>query len=285
MANPAVWHKLVPIIDAIPGRMRPRRFAIHGRDMTQRKMQTFLLAASLLACGNLPVNAQGAALVLRDQARQRDVPIEIRLPEAPQGCTPDAHCGVAFISPGYGLSHNDYRFVSDALSGIGYMVVSIQSVLPGDPQAPDTGNIVADRTPMWSIGADNLRYVKDALSGLFPAYDWSRLVLVGHSNGGDLSALALEQTPSLASTLITLDNRRHPLPRSAGVGLLSIRGSDFEADPGVLPSPEELQPASRCIVEIPNSRHNDMNDAGPAWLKERISSLVVGFLKHDRCGI
>src|SRR5690606_31768005 len=101
--------------------------------------------------------------------------------------------------------------------------------------APDTGDMIADRSPMWGIGADNLRYVKAVLSERHPAYDWAHLVLVGHSNGGDLSALAVAQTPALASVLVTLDNRRYPLPRSGDIRVLSVRGSDFEADPGVLP--------------------------------------------------
>lgn len=227
--------------------------------------------------------AEETNTTLRDQARQRDIPVEIRFPEASQNCARSRPCPVAFVSPGYGLSHTDYRFVSDALGELGYLVVSIQSVLPGDPKAPNTGNMIADRTPMWTVGADNLVYAKSILSERYPAYDWKHLVLVGHSNGGDLSALALKLHPALASTLVTFDNRRYPLP-TGKIRVLSIRGSDFEADPGVLPSSGNARSASRCIVEIPGSRHDDMNDNGPAWLKERITAIVVGFLGHERCG-
>ncbi|HJR74951.1 MAG TPA: hypothetical protein VJ806_15090 [Luteimonas sp.] len=181
------------------------------------------------------------------------------------------------------MAHTDYRFVSDALVQLGYMVVSIQSVLPGDAKAPNTGNMIADRTPMWTIGADNLVHAKVVLSKRYPAYDWAHLLLVGHSNGGDLSALALKRDPALASTLVTLDNRRYPLPVNSRIRVLSIRGSDFEADPGVLPSGND-QSAARCIIEIPDARHDDMNDAGPTWLKDRIARIVFDFLKLDRCG-
>lgn len=250
--------------------------------MTLRAILALSFAAALSTSGAIAADARETNLTLLDEARQRDIPIEIRLPETSRDCTPRRPCPVAFLSPGYGLAHTDYRFVSDALGGLGYMVVSIQSVLPDDPKAPNTGNMIADRTPMWTIGADNLSYAKTVLSARYPGYDWAHPVLVGHSNGGDLSALALKRDPAFASALITLDNRRYPLP-TGGARVLSIRGSDFEADPGVLPSGASRSSA-RCIVEIGDSRHDDMNDAGPAWLKERIAALIVEFLGRNRCG-
>lgn len=243
----------------------------------------FTLATVLSAYGTLAAGASETNTVLRDQARQRDIPVEIRFPETSPDCTRSRPCPVAFLSPGYGLSHTDYRFVSDALIKLGYLAVSIQSVLPGDSKAPNTGSMIADRTPMWTIGADNLVYAKSILSKRYPAYDWAHLVLVGHSNGGDLSALALKRDPALASVLVTLDNRRYPLP-TGNVRVLSIRGSDFEADPGVLPSSGDSKSSTRCIVEVADSRHDDMNDAGPAWLKERTAAIIVEFLGRDRCG-
>ncbi len=233
-------------------------------------------------CGADAGAAQETDSILRDEARRRDIPVEIRLPENPGDCVRSHPCPVAFVSPGYGLAHTDYRFLSDALVGLGYLVVSIQSVLPGDPKPSNTGNMIADRTPMWTVGADNLVYAKSVLSERYSGYDWAHLVLVGHSNGGDLSALAVKRDPAFASILVTLDNRRYPLPASGSVKLLSIRGSDFEADPGVLPSPV-ARSSSLCILEIPESRHDEMNDAGPAWLKERISNLMADFLARGRC--
>ena len=77
--------------------------------------------------------------------------------------------------------------------------------------------------------------MRDTLSRTYTGFDWSHLTLVGHSNGGDISALAVHEWPSLATTLVTLDNRRYPLPRDQ-IRVLSIRGSDFDADAGVLPT-------------------------------------------------
>lgn len=242
-------------------------------------LRWLVLALPLLSPGAFASDTSATEAVLRDPARHRDIPVEIRLPV---NCERD--CPVAFLSPGYGLPHTAYRFVTDTLQARGYLVVAIQSVLPGDPPPPDTGNLIADRSPMWRIGADNLRYVKSVLAERYPAYDWTHLLLVGHSNGGDLSALAIAQTSSLASTLVTLDNRRYPLPRSDGIRVLSVRGSDFEADPGVLPPPTRADPRASCIVEIPHSRHDDMHDGGPRWLQQRIVVLMLGFLEQERCG-
>lgn len=246
-----------------------------------RALLTFPFVALISTCA--AADARGIDAALRDETRQRDIPTEIRLPENPRNCVRGHLCPVAFVSPGYGLAHTDYRFLSDTLVELGYLVVSMQSVLPGDPKPPNTGNAIADRTPMWTVGADNLAYAKSVLSERYPGYDWARLVLVGHSNGGDLSALALKRDPSFASVLITLDNRRYPLPTSEKIRLLSIRGSDFEADAGVLPLSGNMRSLSRCIVEIPESRHDDMNDAGPAWLKKRIAGILVDFLRRGRC--
>jgi hypothetical protein len=80
---------------------------------------------------------------------------------------------------------------------------------------------------------------------------------------------------------VTLDNRRYPLPRDPAIRVLSLRGADFQADPGVLPAAGE---GAICVQPIPGARHNDMNDRGPGWLKARIAAFVVDFLRNGRCG-
>ena len=125
--------------------------------------------------------------------------------------------------------------------------------------------------------------MRDTLSRKYTGFDWPLLDIVGQSNGGDISALAVHESPSLATTLVTLDNRRYPLPRNQ-IRVLSIRGSDFEADAGVLPMAQE-QSAGTCITALADSRHNDMNDNGPTELQSKISMLILQFLKDGRCGV
>jgi pimeloyl-ACP methyl ester carboxylesterase len=220
---------------------------------------------------------------LWDASRDRQIPIELYFPAQQQNCARKSPCPVAFLSQGYGLRHTDYSFIANALSGSGYLVVAIQHDLPSDPAIANTGDLFANRTPMWQRGARNLRFVRDTLSITYTEFDWSNLVLVGHSNGGDLSALALRESPTLAATLVTLDNRRFPLPRTPSIRVLSIRGSDFAADAGVLPTAQEMG-TDTCITTITDSRHNDMNDHGPADLQSKINALILQFLKDGRCG-
>ena len=223
-----------------------------------------------------------AGVDLLDASRDRHIPINLYFPTH-HICTRRSPCPVAFISQGYGLLHTDYSFIANALTKIGYLVVAIQHDLPSDPAISKTGDLFATRTPMWKRGAENIRFVRDTLSHSYPRFSWPSLVLIGHSNGGDLSALALQESPTLASTLITLDNRRYPLPRTSSIKLLSIRGSDYSADSGVLPATQEVGTRT-CITTIAGARHNDLNDYGPADLKSKINAIILTFLRSGKCG-
>jgi pimeloyl-ACP methyl ester carboxylesterase len=251
--------------------------------MNPRRLIALTFVAAILALA-AAANAASPprAQVLVDDAHHRRIPLAIYQASTHAQCTPQAPCPVALLSPGYGAEHTAYRFLAEPLADAGFLVVALQTVLPDDPKPADSGNLFADRLPMWQRGADSLRLAREKLAPHFPGYDWAHLILIGHSNGGDLSALALQQTPELATTLITLDNRRHPLPRSPALRLLSLRASDFAADPGVLPTPDQTA-AGQCVVTIANAKHNDMLDAGPDWLKARIVTLVREFLADGRC--
>jgi len=251
--------------------------------MNPRRLIALTSATAILALAAVASAASSPrAQVIVDDVHHRRIPLAIYQPSTRAQCTPQAPCPVALLSPGYGVEHTAYRFLAQPLADAGVLVVAVQTVLPDDPKPADSGNLFADRLPMWQRGADALRLARERLAPHFPGYDWAHLILIGHSNGGDLSALALQQTPALATTLITLDNRRHPLPRSPALKLLSLRGSDFAADPGVLPTPEQTA-AGHCIVPIANAKHDDMLDAGPDWLKARIVTLVRVFLGDGRC--
>ncbi|KUM55040.1 hypothetical protein AR688_17510 [Rheinheimera sp. EpRS3] len=59
---------------------------------------------------------------------------------------------------------------------------------------------------------------------------------------------------------------------------MSIRGSDFPADDGVLYTAEELKQFNGCIVQVADSEHNDMTDFGPGWLKNSLSNIIRAFV-------
>jgi pimeloyl-ACP methyl ester carboxylesterase len=242
------------------------------------------MAALPMAVVALAAQPPATALVLKDAARDREVPVHVHLPADGNACVAKSACPVVFVSPGYGIAPTDYSFIATALARQGHLVVAIQHDLPSDPPLLGKGDLVTVRTPAWQRGAANLRFVQSELSRTLPGYDWSNLTLVGHSNGGDISSLLLRETPGFATRLITLDHRRVPLPLDPSLPVLSIRASDFEADPGVLPSPDQKEAASVCVVEIAGARHNDMFDGGPPALKAEINALIRVFVTAGQCG-
>ncbi len=94
----------------------------------------------------------------------------------------------------------------------------------------------------------------------------------GKSESSDASQFEESQVDYI-SRIITLDHRRVPLPRDKAIDVLSIRASDYPADEGVLPTEAE-DATNIAVVKIEDSRHNDMNDYGPMWLKDRILSII-----------
>jgi hypothetical protein len=60
---------------------------------------------------------------------------------------------------------------------------------------------------------------------------------------------------------------------------LSIRADEFEAEAGVLPSPEEQQAFGIGIVQLSRTRHMDLTDQGPAETKKVIARQIIDFLQ------
>ena len=219
---------------------------------------------------------ESGTLALFDEKRSRRIPVEIYLPSESIRCTAERRCPVAVVSAGYGVRHTSYSFIADALNDQGYLVVAVQHELPSDPPLAREGDLFALRSQAWKRGAENIRFVRSTLSAKYPFFEWEQLVLVGHSNGGDISAWLVMESPSEVAALVTLDHRRVPLPQSAFPRTLSIRASDFEADHGV------LNPTA-CIVTLGYARHNDMSDAGSPRLRSDVSSIMRSFLNGGEC--
>lgn len=233
--------------------------------------------AALLAV-SFGAQAQPITLALVDPARARPVPVDLYLPAKAASCTPARPCPVALLSHGYGMGSGEYSFLVDALVRRGYMVASIGHEAPGDPKFDPEGDLPRQRAEMARRGAANIRFVHTTLARGYPGYDWGRSLLVGHSLGGDSSAWLASKDPAGIAALITLDNRRAPLPRAKQIRVLSLRASDTGADPGVLPTPDEQREWQSCIVALADARHNDMFDGGPPELRQRILATVEAFL-------
>ena len=231
----------------------------------------------LAAAAILPAHSAPTPLTLTDPGRARAVPVELYFP-AGQACSSERPCPVAILGAGYGIGPLEYSFLAAPLNRLGYLVVSIDHQLPSDPKLDRAGDIRAQLNVMFRRGAANIGFAIGALKGTYPQFDWRRVVLVGHSLGGDSSAFFATESVASVSALITLDSRRAPLPRDPAVKVLSIRATDTEADPGVLPA------EGACIVKIDGARHNDMYDAGSAQLKQAIVQTLERFLADGSCG-
>lgn len=223
------------------------------------------------------------AETIYDESRDRVIPIEISLPKNNEQCFTNSKCPVAFLSAGYGVSHSKYTFLSNLLNLQGYLVVAIGHELPSDPPLSVSGNLYDTRSENWSRGAKTLDFLKVSLSKRFNEYDFENLLLIGHSNGGDISSWLGNESKDYIQSIVTLDHRRVPLPRNRNIKILSIRASDFPADKGVLPTENEQNANGSCIVSIPKAKHNDITDLGPVWLKEKIKALVNNHLNGQSC--
>lgn len=218
-----------------------------------------------------------------DESRDRQIPIDISHPTAKEQCSEIQKCPVAFLSSGYGVPHTKYTFLSKQLNDLGYMVVAIGHELETDPPLSVSGDLYETRSENWSRGAKTLDFIEHHLEPAYPSYNFNDLLLIAHSNGGDISSWLANEGKDYVGTVITIDHRRVPLPRNEDIGVLSIRGSDYPADEGVLPSQQESEQYGICVKKIPDSRHNDMTDYGPKWLKEEISRKVANYLNGLEC--
>ncbi|CCG99219.1 hypothetical protein FAES_1209 [Fibrella aestuarina BUZ 2] len=234
----------------------------------------FSLAAFVLS---VPVSAQSMAvdtLALFDTTRQRAVPVVLyrpaTLPKRPK---------IAVISHGYGGHSTDYSFIARDLVAQGYVVAGVQHEVPSDDPIPTTGNPRVVRLPNWERGVQNIRFALARLNRRLPMLDRSRLLLVGHSNGGDQSMLYADTYPAEVAAVVTLDNRRMPFRRARQPRILSIRSSDQPADEGVLPTPDEQRTYGIMIEQQP-ILHNDMWDGATEAQKSRILAAIRRFLQH-----
>jgi len=216
-----------------------------------------------------------------DKTRDRAIPVYISEPSNSLSCSEHNKCPVVFINAGYGIAHTDYQFAADIFTAKGYLTIAVAHELKGDPALNRTPPYIATRLENWHRGVVTLKFLVNEISSRYPSYDFSQLILFGHSNGGDISALYAALYPNQVERIITLDHRRMLLPRDKNIRVLTLRGSDFLADHQVLLNADELTQYPVKQVPIENSRHNDMFDGGPKWLVDRMSKELNVFMRED----
>lgn len=207
---------------------------------------------------------------LYDESRSRPIPITIYVDSQKRDARD--HLSVAIISHGYGLEKTAYTFIANDLAKQGYFVVSVQQDLESDPALPRKGNLQLKRLPFWERGVKNIKYVLSELQKTYGSLDFSKVVLIGHSNGGDMSMLFTSKYPDMVKRAISLDSLRFPIPEASNI--LSIRANDTKADEGVLPS------SGAEIIYMDDTKHIEMSDGGPESSKEKIIAYINHFLQE-----
>ncbi len=218
-------------------------------------------------------------LSLFDSARDRLIPIACYRPAT---AVPANRIPI-ILSHGYGANQGSdyllYSYLASYLATRGYFVVSVQHELPTDELIPLKGKPQIVRRPNWERGVQNILFVLQEMKKRFPAYDYNQLALIGHSNGGDMSILFARQHPELLHTVISLDNRRMPLPRVSQPRIYTLRSNDYPADDDVLPTEKESRQYGITVLRT-NINHAHMDDKARPEEKKFIQKKVLKFLEH-----
>jgi predicted esterase len=218
-------------------------------------------------------------VMLNDVERSRIVPVAIYTSYAD---SVKQNLPVILFNHGYGKNQGDsyltYSYINEYFASKGYCVISIQHEVKTDEKLPMEGNLQELRRPNWDRGVENMRFVIKELDSLRPQLSFKKMTLIGHSNGGDIAANYVMVHPDSVKNLITLDNLRMSLPKFGSVSVMSLRASDTEADPGVLPNLADQKKYGIKIVYLPNVAHGDMNDKATDEQKAEINREIEYFL-------
>lgn len=255
----------------------------------KRKVMLFTLLGAAVAIGlggyvfASKFDVRRETLDLHDALRNRDVPVELaisrraELKELLFGIKPR----VALVNHGNTVDHREYSFIANVLATQGYLVASIQHDLKGDAPLSQQGFPFVGRLPVYERGAQNIHFVLDEMKKRYPELDYTKLTMLGHSNGGDISMFFAGNNPDLVTKIVTLDNLRVPFLMSGKSRILSFRSKDWKPDPGVVPNDDLCEHAGIELVKT-DFQHTDMSDRGPDTVKDSIKSVLARFLAEDK---
>jgi len=190
---------------------------------------------------------------------------------------------VAILNHGNTVRFTEYSFLANVFAARGYLVVSIQHDLEtDDAMVTKVGEEYVGRRLQYNRGIANIMFAIDELKKAEPNADYRHLVMVGHSNGGDISMYFARRYPEMIRKVVTLDNLRVPFVTDGKFKILSFRSHDpvFKVDPGVIPDDEACAKAGITVVKT-EFQHNDLSDRGPDHVKARIQAMLHKFLDDD----
>ncbi len=100
--------------------------------------------------------AQNDAII--DESRNRSIPVNISLPTNHLKCSAQVKCPVVFINAGYGISHNEYTFVSKLFNAQGYLSIAVAHELKTDPALNRMQPYLTTRMENWHRGVVTLKF-------------------------------------------------------------------------------------------------------------------------------
>src|SRR5471032_2093538 len=185
--------------------------------------------------GNRPVEVDIA--VRRDKEMQANAGM-IELP-------------VAILNHGNTVKNTEYSFLANAFAARGYLALSPQHDLPTDPpMVTKPGELYVGRLTQIQRGVANIHFAIAEMRKQQPNADYTRVTMVGHSMGGDISMYFAKEYPQEIKKVVTLDNLRVPFITDGRFKILSFRSKDpvFKTDPGVIPDKEDREKSGITVV-------------------------------------
>jgi hypothetical protein len=219
------------------------------------------------ARGNRPVAVDIA--VRRDKEMQANAGM-IKLP-------------VAILNHGNTVKNTEYAFLANIFAARGYLSISPQHDLPTDPpMVTKVGELYVGRLPQIQRGVANIHFAVEEMKKVQPNADYTKVTMVGHSMGGDISMYFAKEYPDQVKKVVTLDNLRVPFMTDGKFKILSFRSKDpvFKADPGVVPEDDVCEKSGITVVNT-GFQHNDMRDTGPDNVKSTIQGMLDKFLNDS----
>src|SRR5438270_3307180 len=174
--------------------------AAMARSVIAALLLNVCIGADLLCAPAGATTNSGTSIELFNPGASRRIPLRLY--------HPGSRRALAVLLPGVGAQPGDYSFLAKYLARRGFAVAEVRLELPGDSPIATGGNIAALRAPELRSGVNTVRYTIGQLDRLRYASATRPVVLVGHSNGGDVAMLFGSEYPAEVGVIFSLDNLR-----------------------------------------------------------------------------
>jgi cephalosporin-C deacetylase-like acetyl esterase len=180
-----------------------------------------------------------------DSKRSRKVQVLCYLPKVKSKKMP-----VVIFGPGYEgqeeiISQKDlpvykgYTYLADYFTKKGYAFITIQHDILGDDdglESVDPNAIQHEaRKHLYVRGVENMLFVIEELKKHNLGLDFEKLIVSGHSNGGDISKYFANLYSNRVSKMILFEARRCRFEITKPIDLLMFEADDTSTDLGVMP--------------------------------------------------